>query len=379
MRRGIINRIGLICVFIFFLSGCSIINFSGLFGDKDDENALLESSKIEQFLSKVRPWPGNPRSHYLLASNYLKAGKSQEAIAEFKKTILIDPLSAEAYNGMGMAYDQQGDFSRAVAHYKTAIKIRPDMACVYNNLGYSYLLQGKYELAIENFNKAIAMNLKDPAVRNNLALAYSRIDRAADGQMDKAPVNEKAEEVAQSIQPAEKRIPAVTEEAIQGIQAASLLKEIAAVQKPAPATEAAIPVSPQAGTGSSRRGSKQAYAITCSDVYKSMPSIGIEVSNGNGVTRMARNVSSYLAEKGFKMGRLTNAPAFNLKETRIFYRRGYGPIASRLSDSLPGVQKEEERNAFDRAQIKIKIVLGRDIVPYKSVFENKADKGARKS
>ena len=350
-------RASLAGVFILFLSGCSLLNFSNLFGGpRGDEYVLEETDEIRDFLSRVRPWPGNPRSHYLLGCNYLRAGRSDEAIREFRKTILIEPLSAEAYNGIGMAHDQKGEYDRAVVFYRTALRINPDLPFIHNNLGYSYMLQGKYELAIESFNKALALNLKDsPArnnstVRNNIGLAYALMGRSdIIRQETKAPAaaGENAAGITEQTIDVKNSNPAV-DEALQGLAAAASLREIVRPQKTEP----------------------QSAQSSKPNIVKSFnPGIGIEVSNGNGVNRMARNVSMFLGGRGFKVGRLTNAPAFNFKETKVYYRSGYGGLASRLSEALPGTQRADESRGFDRPQIKIKIVLGKDLIPYKSVLD----------
>ncbi len=51
--------------------------------------------------------------------------------------------------------------------------------------------------------------------------------------------------------------------------------------------------------------------------------LDIEISNGNGVRHMARNVGIYLNPEGFRATRLTNADHFNYPETKIYYRKGF--------------------------------------------------------
>ena len=91
----------------------------------------------------------------------------------------------------------------------------------------------------------------------------------------------------------------------------------------------------------------------------------IEISNGNGVRHMARNVGAYLNPKGFSVNRLTNADHFNYPETRIYYRKGYQQDALRLAKEIPGRQKApnaiEQNQSMTRA---IKVLIGKDLVPF---------------
>jgi len=351
-------KISLSALLIFLMSGCSVIDFSNLFGTPDRDKALLkETEEIKEFISRVRPWPGNPRSHYLLACNYLRAGKSDDAVREFRKTILIDPLSAEAYNGLGMAHDQKGEYEKAAEFYRTAIKINPGLPYLHNNLGYSYTLQGKYELAIESFTRAIALNVKGQTARNNMALAHALAGRS---DLD---LREKPAETAGDVLPAGAEDAGKEEgprdsisEALQGIEAASTMKALVRAEE--------------------KMEQKKGPPARRSNTGAANPAIGIEVSNGNGINGMAKMVSLFLKDKGFKVGRLTNAGDFNFKKTRVYYRPGNGELAAKISKDLPGLHLARETGHFDREQIKIKIVIGKDLVPYKEMLDRKAGRNS---
>ena len=102
----------------------------------------------------------------------------------------------------------------------------------------------------------------------------------------------------------------------------------------------------------------------------SLNGVGIEISNGNGAYRMAKKVSDYLKEKGFKVTRLTNANHFRHTETRIFYQKEYSEAADHVAEHLPVVRSKKETEKFDRPNIKVKILIGKDLIPYHKTFEN---------
>jgi len=110
----------------------------------------------------------------------------------------------------------------------------------------------------------------------------------------------------------------------------------------------------------------------------SMRDVEIEISNGNGVNRMARRVGDYLKGKGLKVVRLTNADNFNYSGTRIYYHKGYNEQADYIAGQLPVLQNKEEIIKFERAGIKIKVLIGEDLVSQDEVFDNKYRRLAKK-
>ena len=99
------------------------------------------------------------------------------------------------------------------------------------------------------------------------------------------------------------------------------------------------------------------------------PRIKIEVSNGNGVSRMARRVGNYLQDKDFILMYLSNANHFNHDKTNIYYTRGYLREAYRLSQELPGLQSMEEVPVIKDGYAEISVLIGRDLTPYLSFFQ----------
>ena len=91
----------------------------------------------------------------------------------------------------------------------------------------------------------------------------------------------------------------------------------------------------------------------------------IEISNGNGVRHMARNMGIYLNLKGFNTDRLTNADNFNYPETKIYYQSGYEQEALRLAKEIPG--RQEIPNLIEQNRLmrrSIKVLIGKDLVPF---------------
>jgi tetratricopeptide (TPR) repeat protein len=106
--------------------------------------------------------------------------------------------------------------------------------------------------------------------------------------------------------------------------------------------------------------------VLASSAEKSVKNIDVEVevSNGNGVNRMARRLRYYLKNKGVKVTRLTNADHFRHQESKIFYSHGYEAEAKRVEKYLPGRQQLRKTSSLDRSFVKLKIVIGKDIIHF---------------
>jgi hypothetical protein len=92
----------------------------------------------------------------------------------------------------------------------------------------------------------------------------------------------------------------------------------------------------------------------------------IEIANGNGVNGMAKRLRNYLNKKGFKVTRLRNARCFNHESTKIFYYNGYARDVSRLLNEIPIECDKKNLIELTQAGKHIKILIGKDIMPYDS-------------
>ena len=114
-----------------------------------------------------------PRAIPLFALGYILADqhKTEEAIAEYRKAIEIDPRYAAAHNNLGIGLRVQGKTEEAIAEYRKAIDLDPRYAAAHYNLGNALGVQGKTEEAIAEYRKAIDLDPRDAAAHYNLGSA----------------------------------------------------------------------------------------------------------------------------------------------------------------------------------------------------------------
>ena len=104
-----------------------------------------------------------------------------KAAQAYQKVIELDPGYAEAYNNLGIIYQEAGDLDRALSSYQKAIETNPRYEKAFNNLGILLYLKGRYEESIQAFKKALAINPDNIESHINLGILFKkqgRVDQA---------------------------------------------------------------------------------------------------------------------------------------------------------------------------------------------------------
>jgi Tfp pilus assembly protein PilF len=372
-------------------------------GDDQSEYSLTEKD-IEKFTHTLKLTDTNAESHYRLACFYQERKKHRLAIEEFKKALQNNPAEVKAYNGIGVSYDLLGEFPRAVKAYEAALRLDPKLAYVYNNLGYSYLLQQKFDSAINAFHQAVALDQENSQYHNNLALAYGKKGNydLAFNEFKRAGNEEKARcHMAQLFnqkpgmystetlvaanlpqndnQDAVKEKPAHTALLDQDLREETLgvssTKNLSPqnTNQPTEAQRIVISQNIEMLDKSSYPDKKDTTSVDVLTEVKIFPEAGegIEISNGNGIRNFARNVGFYLTQRGFQVASLRDEPSFTVKKTTIFYCEGYLQDAYHVAKEIPQYQEMVKVKRFANPNIKIRVVVGHDMLSYhKPLFLN---------
>jgi tetratricopeptide (TPR) repeat protein len=389
--------------FISFLVSCSATGnvFKGV-KLWDDAKALSAHNNINmtRFVSSVRAPLGNPDAHYQLANYYQERNWHKDAIEEYKKIISIDPANVKAYNGAGVSFDQLGYTYRAIDYYKKALELNSGLGYVLNNLGYAYIRLGKYDKAIDALKKAVALDGGNGRFHNNLGLAYAKkgeFDQALTefklagneararyniGQVyyEKGLYNEargyfqEALNINPSLSVAQvwlKMADSMTidsQSPMNKMQPSETPDELRQVYESVENKEYKPVIESEKSSSTIDNPDNAKLQESANKAASSYKGIGIEISNGNGVNRMAKTVSNYLGEKGFSVVRLTNADNFGHKETIVYYKAEHYETAYELSRQMTGHHNLEKVRKLDRSDIDIKVLIGRDIIGRNDLF-----------
>lgn len=98
-------------------------------------------------------------------------GNAENAARDFKQALRIDPLNADAWYGLGRAYEAQKKIQDAEAAHQKAIEIRPDRM-YYDELGSLYYRTGRTRDAIRAYQKSIELAPDSFYGYRNIGAAY---------------------------------------------------------------------------------------------------------------------------------------------------------------------------------------------------------------
>lgn len=403
---NIICRIIIALLLMTPLSGCSVLsNRFSFFNVRTDH--IKESIHMD---SGAQSWPSYSekeiKRQYLLARHFQKQDKHEIAVEEFLKVLKMDPQYANAYNALGVSYDQLKNYDAAQEAYQAAIKLDPALDHVYNNIGYSYLLSGHLEESLTAFEKAIELNKNKRTYQNNRSLVIAKLYpkyqpdqdtyEQLQGHLAKKVETASGEdhEVFYSVQVGAyydlENAKRIWQKALDmGYDSSYITK----VEGKRPYYRIRLgQFNNEQYADEIARTIKEGYFDKAFTVISHYPlrvfhdnptgassgmeiqqpaegnKAGIEISNGNGVYRMAQKVGRYLSNLGFRITKVSNASNFDYKKTLIYYHPGFHDSAQQLLKEISGFPDSDQLVESQKIKNNIMVIIGRDMVPFKENF-----------
>jgi tetratricopeptide (TPR) repeat protein len=138
----------------------------------DSEEAL---NKAEQLSTKAED---KEYVYFLRGSTLEREKKYDQAEAEFKKILAVNPQSAATLNYLGyMNADRGVQLEESLNYIKQAVSLEPTNGAYLDSLGWAYFKLGKYDLAEESLTKASLRMESDPTVQDHLGDLYQKTGR----------------------------------------------------------------------------------------------------------------------------------------------------------------------------------------------------------
>jgi len=119
--------------------------------------------------------PGSAIAHEHLGYALYRKGKLDEAIAESRKSLQLDPKRTNARINLGAIYLAQGRHERAAIEYRTALEQGATRLEAHVGLGLALVSLGSYAEAKHHLQTAIAMNPAYAAVHDALGVACANL------------------------------------------------------------------------------------------------------------------------------------------------------------------------------------------------------------
>lgn len=282
---------------------------------------------------------GNPQAWYDLGRYYQGQERHALAVPALENAVAADSTFVEARNRLGVSYALLGRHAEAIRQLEAAAQARPEAAHIHSNLGYAHYLKGNYTEAAAAMQRAVALDPANRRAQHNLGMAYAQL-----GETTKARL---AYANAAAPQPETAAMPAAVPEASHS-QIVQVAPNIYELRPRAASTASAMPAD-----------------------RPSAPRARVEISNGNGITGMAKRVGTYLKDGGFAAARLTNQQGFGVAATRVEYRDGHEAEARQVAAAMPHSVDVTPSTSL-RRDIGVRLVLGKDMTGSLGFFEQQS-------
>jgi tetratricopeptide (TPR) repeat protein len=132
------------------------------------------------FQKSIELNPAYPTAHHWYSLYLVQlVGGAEEAIAEGKRALELDPLSLIINTDLALAYYHARQYEKAAEQAHRALELDPNFALAFHTLGLIYSEMGKHSEAIAALRKATALDPDNPVLWGDLGRAYARAgDRA---------------------------------------------------------------------------------------------------------------------------------------------------------------------------------------------------------
>ena len=145
-------------------------------------SAQSDAEALEAAKALGRTQPNYARVHNRVGTELLKAGKLEEAVAEFKKAIEADPTHAGAHNNLGVTYERL-DREEAQAQLEKAIQLMPDFTHAHFNLARILMKKGRVPAAVAELQQTVRIDPSHVGALNMLGMALGRQQKYAEAQI----------------------------------------------------------------------------------------------------------------------------------------------------------------------------------------------------
>jgi tetratricopeptide (TPR) repeat protein len=94
-------------------------------------------------------------AHVNLGNMRLRAGRTEDALAQYRTAIALAPSNAEAHSNLGHVLASTGHVQDGIEHLKQAIQLRPVFPDAHFNLAEAQLVSGRVRDAIGEFEETL--------------------------------------------------------------------------------------------------------------------------------------------------------------------------------------------------------------------------------
>jgi len=163
-----------------------------------DAEVLEIQGKLEDAIAEYRQVlslnPRLPGIHYEIGRLLLSAGpdpaKLEAARQEFEAELQLDPTDAASEYELGEMARQAHRWNEALQHFQRATQLQPDFTDALVGLGKSLVSSGRAPEAVAPLEAAVRLAPGDPVAHYQLSFAYRRVGREEEAKKQLASYRE---------------------------------------------------------------------------------------------------------------------------------------------------------------------------------------------
>ena len=274
------------------------------------------------------------------------AGQLTLASQRYVQALEMTPDHVGALNALAVIYAQSDRTGAALKLFARASELAPASAHIRNNTGYALLRAGRLDEAEIALNKARELDPSNTQTQQNLALLAS------------AKANHQSVGLALPSEAADK----------DGPRLVAVAPNVFELQSPThAATETTAPDLGKVASTSvhdlppgAAQDSEVMARLATTTASAELHGVRLEVSNGVGITRLARRTADRLATEGVLTARLTNARPYRQAKTEIQFVAGQSLAAQALQTRMPVATQTVPARRLN-AGVQLRLVLGHDM------------------
>jgi Flp pilus assembly protein TadD len=119
----------------------------------------------------------NYRAHALYGKALSAEGLMPEALAQYKKVVLIEPAFSQVQTLLGNALVDLGQPEKAVPYYEESLRLQPDFQPTHNGFGNALAAVGRIDEAMVHYQRALELKPEDPLAHNGLGSTLDDLGR----------------------------------------------------------------------------------------------------------------------------------------------------------------------------------------------------------
>jgi tetratricopeptide (TPR) repeat protein len=328
----------------------------------------------------------NADQAYLVGRGEHLARRYTEASAAYQAALASDPAHINARNGLATLHAEQGQFADAIVIWQSLTESAPsgpESAFLFGNLGYAHYLSGDNNAALQALEKACVLDPLNHFAWYHLGQVLDKL-----GQPERAQNMFKQAEALKNhdfksdyavapragVSAIDSAIEAKPQQGpqwdnVQVSQNASGVYELRRVGLADTDVPRVVPL-PAASASAAMPAPVQTHPVVAP--VTTTTTTMLEISNGNGVNGMARELAKLVGNGTLRVVRLTNQKGFAVANTRIEYEPSYRSAAESLASRL---NTSSLIAVKDIGRADMRLVIGRDLLDVKTALVAKGKKG----